>query len=98
MTDPAKTEYLPRLVSPPGDTLAETLQEIGMSHAELAQRMGGPTNTINEIVRGKAAILPKTASRLEKALGVPAEFWLARETRYRDSLALFRLSASGHRN
>ncbi|MFA6954691.1 MAG: HigA family addiction module antitoxin [Thermoanaerobaculia bacterium] len=98
MTDSEKTEYSPRLVSPPGDTLAETLEEIGMSHAELARRMGEPSSTINEIVRGKAAILPETASRLQNVLGVPAGFWLARETRYRESLQLLRLSASARRN
>ena len=98
MTDPARTEYAPRLVSPPGDTLAETLEVLGMTQVDLASRMGRSATTINEIVRGKAAILPETASRLEKLLGVPAGFWLARETRYRESLALFRLSASARRN
>jgi addiction module HigA family antidote len=87
MTDPAKTEYAPRRVSPPGDTLAETIEELGMTQADLARRMGRPKKTINEIVRGKAAILPETAFQLENVLGVPAAFWLARETAYRTSLA-----------
>lgn len=98
MTDLARTEYAPRHVTPPGDTLAETLGVLGMTQVELARRMGRSTTTINEIVRGKAAILPETASRLENVLGVPATFWLARESRYRESLVLFRLSASGQRN
>lgn len=69
-----------------------------MSHAELARRMGEPTKTINEIVRGKVVILPETASQLENVLGVPAEFWLAREGAYRESLARFRLSTRGRCN
>jgi len=87
MTDAAKTEYTPHRVSPPGDTLAETLEELGMSQVELARRMGRPTKTINEIVQGKAAILPETAFQLENVLGIPASFWLARETAYRTALA-----------
>ncbi|HXI14087.1 MAG TPA: HigA family addiction module antitoxin [Thermoanaerobaculia bacterium] len=87
MTESTKTEYNPLLVSPPGETLAETLEELGMSQTELARRMGRPTKTINEIVQGKTAILPETAFQLENVLGIPASFWLARETAYRTSLA-----------
>lgn len=87
MTDQTKTEYNPETVSPPGDTLAETLEEIGMSQAELARRMGRPTKTINEIVQGKAQIVPETAFQLENVLGIPASFWMARETAYRTALA-----------
>ena len=87
MPDAAKTAYTPHRVSPPGDTLAETLEELSMSQAELARRMGRPTKTINEIVQRKTAILPETAFQLENVLGIPASFWLARETAYRTSLA-----------
>ncbi|MGA7615300.1 MAG: HigA family addiction module antitoxin [Thermoanaerobaculia bacterium] len=87
MTDFPRTQYAPSRVSPPGDTLAETLEEIGMSQAELARRMGRPTKTINEIVQAKTAILPETAFQLETVLGIPASFWLARETAYRTWLA-----------
>ncbi len=87
MIEPEKSEYSPAEVSPPGTTLAETLEELGMSQAELARRMGRPTKTINEIVQGKTAILPETAFQLENVLRIPASFWLARETAYRTSLA-----------
>jgi len=87
MTDTMKTQYHPRTVSPPGETLAETLEELEMSQADLARRMGRPTKTINEIVQGKAAILPETALQLENVLGIPASFWMAREMAYRTALA-----------
>lgn len=74
-------------VSPPGDTLLELLGEQGMSQAELAQRMGRPTKTINEIIKGKTAITAETALQLEKVFSVPARFWLAREQDYREFLA-----------
>ncbi len=83
MTDMRKTEYKPQRVSPPGETLAEALEELEMTQAELARRMGRPAKTINEIVQGKAAIVPETALQLENVLGIPASFWMAREMAYR---------------
>lgn len=82
-----QNEYLPDIVSPPGETLQEILEERGMSQAELAERMGRPKKTINEIIKGKATITPTTALQLERALGVPASFWNDREQNYRESLA-----------
>ena len=70
-------EYVPVVVTPPGDTLREALDEIGMTQAELARRMGRPKKTINEIVRGKAAITHETALQLERVLDIPAHFWRA---------------------
>lgn len=86
MTSPAN-EYRPDYVSPPGDTLAELLEEREMSQAELADRTGRPKKTINEIIQGKTAITPETALQLERVLGVPASFWLKREQQYREFLA-----------
>lgn len=80
-------EYHPDAVSPPGETLQEILEDIGMSQAQLARRTGRPTKTINEIIKGKAAITPETALQLERVLRVPAGFWLRREHHYRESIA-----------
>ena len=84
-----QNKYVPDFVSPPGETLQETLEAIGMSQAELAERTGRPKKTINEIVKGKASISPDTALKLERALGIPASFWNNRERDYRESLARF---------
>lgn len=87
MAKPIENEYMPDFVSPPGDTLEETLAAIGMPQAQLAARMGRPKKTINEIIQGKAAITPETALQLERVLGVPAGFWNERERQYRAFLA-----------
>ena len=84
---PTKHPYLPDHVSPPGGTLADALEERGLSQAQLADRMGRPKKTINEIVRGLARITPETALELESVLGIAAEFWLNRERRYREYVA-----------
>ncbi|MBU1411455.1 ImmA/IrrE family metallo-endopeptidase, partial [Myxococcota bacterium] len=46
-----------------------------------------PVKTINEIIKGKAAITPETAIQLERVFGAPASFWMNREARYREALA-----------
>lgn len=79
--------FIPDYVSPPGDTLEEILEERGMSQAELAERMGRTTKTINEIIKGKAPITPETALQLERVLNIPAQFWNSREQQYREALA-----------
>ena len=76
--------YLPDAVSPPGETLLETLEALGMSQADLAERTGRPRKTINEIIKGKAAITAETALQLERVLGVPANFWINRERQYQE--------------
>lgn len=87
MDSPAQNQYRPDYVSPPGETLMETLETLGMSQAELAERTGRPLKTINEIINGRTAITPETALQLERALGVPARFWSNRERHYREFLA-----------
>ncbi|ABL65965.1 HigA family addiction module antitoxin [Chlorobium phaeobacteroides] len=75
------------IISCPGDTLAEHLEYTGMTQAELAERMGRPKKTINEIIQGKAQITPETALQLERVVSIPADFWMELERRYRLRLA-----------
>ena len=79
--------YQPTEVSPPGETLAELIDERGITQAELARRMGRPLNPVNEMILGTKEITEDTAIELERVLGTPAHFWLAREAKYREFLA-----------
>ena len=79
--------YSPGAISPPGATLGELIEERGIAQAELARRMGRPINAVNEMVLGAKEITEDTALELERVLGTPAHFWLAREARYREYLA-----------
>ena len=87
MSEPIRNQYTPDHVSIPGETLLEVLETRGMSQAELAERTGRPKKTINEIIKGKAAITPETALQLELVLGIPASFWNSREQHYREAIA-----------
>ncbi|MBN2034598.1 MAG: HigA family addiction module antidote protein [Deltaproteobacteria bacterium] len=87
MAETVKNAFRPNYAVPPGDTLKETIEAMGMTQAELAQRTGRPKKTINEIIKGKAAIMPDTAIQLERVLGVPASFWNNLERNYQETLA-----------
>ena len=87
MSEKVKNEYEPDVVTPPGETLLETLQALGMRQAELATRIGKTPKALVDIIKHNAEITPDTAMELEKALGIPASFWMNRERRYRESLA-----------
>lgn len=87
MNEQAQNQYSPNTVSPPGETLEEVLESRRMSQSEFAERTGRPKKTINEIVKGKAAITPETAIQFERVLGIPSAFWMSREQNYRESLA-----------
>lgn len=71
----------------PGEILLEALEDRGWSQAELARRLDRPLKTVNEIVKGKAAITPTTAIQLERVLGISARLWTSLEAEYRHALA-----------
>jgi addiction module HigA family antidote len=81
-----KFEAAKSLLSPPGDTIQEHIGFIGMSQAELAERMGRPKEKINDIIKGREPITTATAFQLERVLGIPASFWLNSEKSYRKEL------------
>lgn len=87
MSNALKNQYDPDMVTPPGETLAETIEALGMSQAQLAERTGRSKKMINEIIKGKAPITARMSIELERVLGVPAGFWNNREHHYREFLA-----------
>jgi len=87
MTEKLQNQYAPDYVTPPGETLEEILVSIGMSKAELSDRIGKTPKHVGDIIKHGAPITPQTAMDLEKVLGTPASFWNNRERRYRESLA-----------
>lgn len=61
----------------PGEIiLEEFLVPLEMSQAELARKMGVPTNRISQLVGGKRSLTAETALRLEAVLGVDATTWM----------------------
>lgn len=81
------SSFKPQFVVIPGDTLKETIDELGMNQSELALRCGLSPKTITEIANGDSAITTETALKFENALGIDASFWLNLEQNYQKNLA-----------
>ncbi len=80
-------DFSPDWISPPGETIADLLEEHDWSQVELARRTGYTAKHISLLIDGKAPISEDTALRLERVLGGKAGFWLKREALYREQLA-----------
>lgn len=72
----------PGFVPPPGETIADALEDRGWTQEDLAQIMGRPLNAINAIIRGRKQITAETAVGLGEAFGTSAELWSNLEAQY----------------
>jgi addiction module HigA family antidote len=61
----------------PGEVLADDLEALEMSAAELSRQIKVPTNRITAILKGQRAVTGDTALRLGHFFGTSAEFWLS---------------------
>jgi len=78
--DVFEDEYRPDYATSPGGVAAPGVQ---ISKSELVRRGGLTEKHIGTIARpeGKFGITPETAIKLERALGMPADYWLNLEIR-----------------
>jgi addiction module HigA family antidote len=89
MGNAAQNQYTPDYTVPPGQVLEYELGVRNMSKAELAKRTGLSEKHIIAILKGKGTvkITPETALKLERALGMPADYWLNLEAHYQETRA-----------
>ena len=85
---------MPVIAIHPGEHLAEELETLDLSAAELARRLKVPTNRITEILNGQRAITGDTALRLAHFFGTSAQFWLNLQSLYDLRLAQQKLGKS----
>ena len=76
-----------RIAIHPGKHLAEELDVLKISAAELARRLKVPTYRVTAILNGQRAITGDTALRLAHFFGTTAEFWLNLQNLYELRLA-----------
>lgn len=77
----------------PGELLRAELASRGMSQSALAEAIGRPVQTVNNVIRGKLGITAYTALDLETALGTKPEYWLYAQADYDLAQARARLAA-----
>jgi antitoxin HigA-1 len=66
----------------PGEHLAEELEALDMSAAELARKIAVPTNRVTQVLNGTRSITGDTALRLAHFFGTSAQFWLNPQSLY----------------
>lgn len=82
-----QNRFEPDFAIPPGATLEETMESLGMSQRDLADRTGLTVQTLNRIFKGEQPITYETSNRLELVTGIVAAFWNNLETQYREQLS-----------
>jgi len=82
-------EYNPDFALHPGSTLSEKLEELKLSPQDFAKQIGFEEHIILDIVEEKASgiVTPDLAKVFEKALKIPAHFWLRKQNRYNEFIA-----------
>jgi len=66
-----------RAPSHPGEMLKEEfLVPLRLTQRELAQRLGVSYPRLNDLIHRRRGMTPDTALRLERLLGMEAQFWL----------------------
>ena len=70
------------LIIHPGETIADVLEERGITQAELATRTGVTPAYVSNVIAGKKDISSNFAMALEYALDVPKSFWLNLQANY----------------
>jgi len=76
----------------PGLGLRDDLEALGLSVACAAVGLGVTRQQLYNVLKGKSAISPDMALRLEKALGGTAESWLTLQTAYDLAQARLRMA------
>jgi addiction module HigA family antidote len=89
MDNSAINHYTPDYTVTPGEVLDYELELRNMSRTELAKRTGLSEKHIIAILKGKGSIIitPETAIKLERALGMPVDYWLNLEAHYQETRA-----------
>jgi len=82
-----KLHYELDFAVPPGATLLETIETLGIDQRELAERTGLSAKTLNLIIKGNAPLTQQTAMLLERVTSVPARIWNNLEANYQEQLA-----------
>ena len=66
----------------PGEYLAEVLDELGMSQAEFARRIGVSAMRISHIVRGSRPVTAGLALLFGRAFGQSPQYWMNLQTTF----------------
>ena len=73
-------------ITTPGAVVVKQMKLKKMTETELAAEMGVSKNHVHKLIAGEVRITDATASKLEKVLDLPKDFWTNLEEVYRAKL------------
>src|SRR5262249_7912981 len=79
--------FRPNWVSPPGDTIADILEEKKLSLATFSKRIGCSIEEAEDLLAGRLVMNVSLARKLHAELGATVEFWMSRDFHYRESVS-----------
>jgi len=66
----------------PGETIRDSINELGWTVTEAAKRIGVSRNTLSRVLNGRGGISPEMALSLEQLGWSNADFWVRRQAGY----------------
>ena len=87
MDEQQRNQYQPDYAVSPGEVLNFELQMRGIKKNALAKRTGLTPKHISDLLNAKSSLTVETAIKLERAIGMPVQFWMNLETEYGEALA-----------
>ena len=75
----------------PGEFLAEILDELALSQAEFARKIGVSAMRVSHVIKGQRPVTAELALCFGRALGQSPEFWLNLQTAYDLKIATVRV-------
>ncbi len=93
MVNKKDNNFMPTVALPPGVTIRENMDYLGMTQKELALRLSITEKHLSHVLNGDSPITYDTALKLESVIGPSAEFWMKLETNYQ--LNKYRLEEEG---
>jgi addiction module HigA family antidote len=75
-----QSTFAPDWTVHPGASIADALDEAGLTQDEAATRLGVSAKLLSDLVEGRADITAETAFALSTVLGSTPEFWLRLQT------------------
>jgi len=79
-----KNQYNPDIVSCPGQTIAELLEERSMDFIYFARQMELTNAQMMSLLFGEIELTSEMAQKLEQVFGASAKFWENSEANYRE--------------
>lgn len=75
-------EYQDLIAFHPGNYVEEIIEELNITQAEFAERLGTSSKTISKIVNGEEKLSNDTANKLAKLTGISLKTWLNLQMNY----------------